>query len=139
MQRTLTIIKPDSVAAGNAGKILAHLENAGFEILAIRRMHLSRAEAKAFYAVHAKRPFYKDLVSFMTSGPIFSVALQRENAVSSLRQTMGATDPAAAEPGSIRALYGSSIERNAIHGSDSLANAELELGFFFSTTELIAA
>lgn len=139
MQRTLTILKPDSVAAGNSGNILAILEKEGFRIVALRRMSLTEKQAKAFYAVHRERPFYLDLVSFMTSGPILPVALERVDAVPHLRRVMGATDPAQAEEGSVRALYGSSVERNAIHGSDSLENAEIELGFFFSITELIDA
>jgi nucleoside-diphosphate kinase len=139
MQRTLTILKPDSVAAGNSGNILSILEKEGFRIVALRRMRLSEEQAKAFYAVHRERPFYLDLVSFMTSGAIVPVALERENAVLHLRRVMGATDPGQAEEGTVRALYGSSIERNAIHGSDSLENAEIELGFFFSNTELIDA
>lgn len=139
MQRTLTILKPDSVAAGHCGDILAMLESEGFRILALRRMHLSNEQAKAFYAVHRERPFYLDLVEFMTSGPIVPVALERVDAVAHLRRVMGATDPAQSEDGTVRSRYGSSIERNAIHGSDSLENAEIELGFFFAMTELIDA
>ncbi len=139
MERTLTIIKPDSMEAGNAGRILAHLEGEGFEIQALRRLRLSEAQAQRFYEVHRERPFYDSLVAYMTSGPIIAVALAREDAVPHLRQAMGATDPANAEDGTIRALYGSSIERNAIHGSDSPENAQKELNFFFSSAELIAA
>ena len=139
MERTLTIIKPDSMEAGNAGRILAHLEGEGFEIQALRRLRLSEAQAQRFYEVHRERPFYDSLVAYMTSGPIIAVALAREDAVPQLRQAMGATDPANAEEGTIRALYGSSIERNAIHGSDSPENAQKELHFFFSNAELIAA
>lgn len=139
MQRTLTILKPDSVGAGNSGNILAMLESEGFRIVALRRMQLSDEQAKAFYAVHRERPFYLDLVEFMTSGPIMPVALEREDAVLHLRRVMGATDPAQSEEGTVRARYGSSIERNAIHGSDSLENADIELGFFFANTELINA
>ncbi|NHZ73200.1 MAG: nucleoside-diphosphate kinase [Nitrospirae bacterium] len=139
MERTLTIIKPDSMEAGNAGRILAHLEGEGFEIQALRRLRLSEAQAQRFYEVHRERPFYDSLVAYMTSGPIIAVALAREDAVPQLRQAMGATDPANAEDGTIRALYGSSIERNAIHGSDSPENAQKELNFFFSSAELIAA
>ncbi len=137
MERTLTIIKPDSVAAGHTGSILAHLEKEGFRILALRRLHLSEEQAQAFYEVHKKRPFYDSLVKFMTSGAIIAVALERQDAVSSLRRVMGATDPAEADEGTIRSLYGSTVERNAIHGSDSLENAEQELRFFFSRAELI--
>ena len=135
-QRTLTIIKPDSVANGNTGKIIAHLEQEGFRILAGRMMHLTTAQARAFYAVHKERPFYKDLVAYMTSGPVWPLALEREDAVAHLRKVMGATDPAKAEPGTIRALYGESIERNAIHGSDSPENAAIEVAFFFPSAEL---
>lgn len=139
MDQTLTMIKPDSMEAHNAGNILAHLEKEGFQIQALERLRLSKAQAQSFYAVHRERPFYDSLVAYMTSGPIIAVALTRENAVPHLRQVMGATDPANAEEGTIRALYGSSIERNAIHGSDSSENAQKELCFFFSQAELIAA
>jgi nucleoside-diphosphate kinase len=135
-QRTLTIIKPDSVENGNTGKIIAHLENEGFTIIAGRMTHLTEAQARAFYAVHVERPFYKDLVAYMTSGPVWPLALEREDAVTYLRQVMGATNPADADPGTIRALYGESIERNAIHGSDSPENAAIEIGFFFPASEL---
>ncbi len=139
MTRTLAILKPDSVRAGHAGKILAHLEEAGFEIVAIRRMRLSEAQARAFYEVHRERPFYDSLVEFMTSGPIVPVALEREEAVPTLRRVMGATNPEEAEEGTLRKLYASSIEANAIHGSDSPENAREELRFFFSRAELISA
>ena len=135
-QRTLTIIKPDSVENGNAGKIIAHLENKGFRIVAGRFMHLTEAQARAFYEVHKERPFYDDLVTYMTSGPVWPLALEREDAVPYLRQVMGATNPADADEGTIRALYGESIERNAIHGSDSPENAAIEVNFFFSASEL---
>ncbi len=137
--RTLTIIKPDAVGAGNAGKILAHLEAEGFRILGIRRLHLSRDQARAFYEVHRERPFYDSLVEFMTSGPVVAAALERADAVAGLRRVMGATNPEEADEGTVRALYASSIERNAIHGSDSPENAALELAFFFSRAELIGA
>jgi nucleoside-diphosphate kinase len=135
-QRTLTIIKPDSVEKGNTGKIIAHLENEGFRVVAGRMMHLTEAQARAFYAVHKERPFYNDLVAYMTSGPVWPMALEREDAVPYLRQVMGATNPADADEGTIRALYGESIERNAIHGSDSPENALIEVGFFFSASDL---
>ena len=135
-QRTLTIIKPDSVENGNTGNIIAHLENEGFRILAGRMVHLTEAQARAFYAVHKERPFYNDLVTYMTSGPVWPLALEREDALANLLQVMGATNPAEADPGTIRALYGESIERNAIHGSDSPENAAIEIGFFFSASEL---
>ena len=136
-QRTLTIIKPDSVENGNMGKIVALLENEGFRVLAGRMMHLTTAQARAFYAVHKERPFYNDLVAYMTSGPVWPLALEREDAVPYLRQVMGATNPAEAKAGTIRALYGESIERNSIHGSDSPENAAIEIAFFFSSSELV--
>jgi nucleoside-diphosphate kinase len=139
MQMTLAILKPDSVEAGSAGKILAHLEGEGFKIRGIKMLRLSQSQAQAFYEVHKERPFYGSLVEFMTSGPVMPVALEREDAVSHLRKTMGATDVAKAEEGTVRKLYGTSIERNAIHGSDSPENAAIELSFFFSRAELIAA
>lgn len=139
MERTLTIIKPDSMEAKNAGKILDHLEGEGFQIQALKRMRLTAAQARKFYEVHRERPFYDSLVAYMTSGPIIAAALAREDAVPHLRKVMGATDPANAEGGTLRALYGSTIERNAIHGSDSPENAIKELHFFFSRAELIAA
>jgi len=135
-QRTLTIIKPDSVEKHNTGKIIAHLENEGFRIVAGRMMHLTEAQARAFYAVHKERPFYNDLVTYMTSGPVWPLALEREDAVTYLRQVMGATNPSDADAGTIRSLYGESIERNAIHGSDSPENAAIEVGFFFAASEL---
>jgi nucleoside-diphosphate kinase len=135
--RTFTIIKPDSVANGNVGKIIARLEEEGFRILAGRMTHLTEAQARAFYAVHAERPFYNDLVAYMTSGPVWVMSLERELAVPHLRAVMGATNPAEAAPGTIRADFGESIERNAIHGSDSSENAAVENAFFFSTSELV--
>jgi nucleoside-diphosphate kinase len=139
MEMTLAIVKPDAVAAGNAGNILAHLEKQGFKIRGLRVVHLTRAQAEEFYAVHRERPFYGSLVQFMTEGPVVPVALERADAVSGLRETMGATDVAKAAPGTIRNLYGTSIERNAIHGSDSTENAVKELAFFFSESDRIAA
>lgn len=139
MQMTLAILKPDSVEAGNAGNILALLEREGFKIRGIKMLRLTQTQAQAFYEVHKERPFYGSLVEFMTSGPVIPVALEREDAVSHLRKTMGATDVAKAEEGTVRKLYGTSIERNAIHGSDSPENAAIELSFFFSRAELQAA
>ena len=136
-QKTLTIIKPDAVAAGNAGKILAHLEGEGFRILGLRRLRLTTEQARAFYEVHRERPFYDSLVEFMTGGPVVVAALERDDAVAGLRRVMGATNPEEAEEGTIRKLYASSIEKNAIHGSDSPDNAALELAFFFPRAELI--
>ena len=139
MEMTLAILKPDTVAAGNSGKVLAHLEEKRFKIRGLKVMHLTRAQAEAFYAVHRERPFFASLVAFMTEGPVVPVALERDNAVVELREVMGATDVAKAAAGTIRKLYGSSIERNAIHGSDSPENARIELAFFFAASELIAA
>jgi nucleoside-diphosphate kinase len=137
MDRTLTIIKPDAVAAGRAGAILAHLEKEGFRVAGIRRLRLSAEQARAFYAVHRERPFYEGLVRFMTEGPVIAAALERSDAVPHLRQTMGATDSRKAEAGTIRNLHGTDIERNAIHGSDSPENAAGEIAFFFSEADLI--
>lgn len=138
MTRTLAIVKPDAVAAGKAGRILAHLEEAGFTIRAARMVRLNRAQAEAFYAVHRERPFFASLVSFMTSGPVIPLVLEREDAVSRLRDTIGATDPAEAAEGTIRALFAESKERNAIHASDSDANAAQEITFFFSRHDLLS-
>jgi nucleoside-diphosphate kinase len=139
METTLAILKPDTVAAGNAGKVLAHLQQEGFTVRGIKLLRLTQAQAQAFYEVHRERPFYGSLVEFMTSGPVMPLALERAGAVAHLRQVMGATDVAKAEAGTIRKLYGTSIEQNAIHGSDSPENAALELAFFFSRAELLAA
>jgi nucleoside-diphosphate kinase len=133
---TLAIIKPDAVAARTTGKILAHLEQAGFAIRAARLVRLTERQAEAFYTVHRERPFFRSLVTFMTSGPGLALALERDNAVLTLRQAIGATDPAQAEPGTIRKLYAQSKERNAIHASDSPENAAREVGFFFPEVEL---
>lgn len=131
MSRTLAIIKPDAVAAGNAGKIIAHLEGAGFRIVAMKMVHLSREQAGEFYAVHRERPFYGELVEFMTSGPSIPLALEADDAVAKYRETIGATDPAEAAEGTIRRLYAESKGRNAVHGSDSDENAATEIRFFF--------
>jgi nucleoside-diphosphate kinase len=139
MSLTLTIVKPDAVAGGKAGRVLAHLEEKGFRIVAIRMMRLTEAQAGEFYAVHRERPFYGSLVSFMTSGPCIPVLLEREDAVKTLREVIGATDPAEAAAGTVRALYAESKERNAIHASDSDENAAREAQFFFAETEVLAA
>jgi nucleoside-diphosphate kinase len=139
MQMTLAILKPDSVEAGHAGKVLAHLQQEGFTIRGIKMLRLTETQAQAFYEIHKERPFYGSLVEFMTSGPVIPVALERQEAVTHLRKVMGATDVAKAEEGTLRKLFGTSIERNAIHGSDSPENAAGELGFFFSRAELQAA
>ncbi len=137
MNRTLAIIKPDAVASGKAGKILAHVEGAGFTIRAIKMVRLTRAQAEEFYAVHRERPFYRSLVAFMTSGPVIPMVLEAADAVSSFRETIGATDPAEADPGTVRALYAENKERNAIHASDSDENAAREASFFFSVSEVL--
>jgi nucleoside-diphosphate kinase len=136
---TLAIIKPDAVEARKVGRILAHLEDEGFRIRAAKFVQLNDAQAGEFYAVHRERPFYEPLKRFMTSGPVLVLALEREDAVSHLRAVIGATDPAEAEPGTVRALYAENKERNAIHASDSDENARHELGFFFSQRELLGA
>jgi nucleoside-diphosphate kinase len=135
--RTFTIIKPDSVEKGNSGKILSRLEKEGFKILGLKKLRLSPPQAEAFYGVHRDRPFFKDLVRYMTSGPVYVAALERQDAVPHLRKVMGATDPAKAEPGTVRKEFGESIERNAIHGSDSSENAKIEVHFFFAESELL--
>jgi nucleoside-diphosphate kinase len=134
--RTFTIVKPDSVRKGNFGKIVARIEDAGFRILGLRKVALSQRQAEAFYAVHKERPFYGDLVTYMTSGPVYVAALERDNAVPELRKLMGATDPKKADAGTIRAEFGESIEQNAIHGSDSDDNAKIEIAFFFAESDL---
>jgi len=128
---TLAIIKPDAVLAGHAGKILALLEAEGFKLRAARLVRLTRDQAEAFYDVHRERPFFRPLVTFMTSGPALALALAREDAVAHLRRVIGATDPAEAQPGTVRKLYAQSKERNAIHASDSAENAAREVAFFF--------
>lgn len=135
MSQTLAIIKPDAVGSRKAGKILAHLEGAGFEVRALRLLSLSPEQAGAFYAVHKERPFYDELVDFMTSGPVIPMVLEAEDAVAKLRDTIGATDPAEAAPGTVRKLYAESKGRNAIHASDSDQNAQAEIAFFFSEHE----
>jgi nucleoside-diphosphate kinase len=135
MSQTLAIIKPDAVGAGKAGKVLAHLEGAGFEVKALRLLSLSQEQAGAFYAVHRERPFYRELVDFMTSGPVIPMVLEAKGAVAKLRETIGATDPAEAAEGTIRKLYAESKGRNAIHASDSDENARAEIAFFFSDFE----
>jgi nucleoside-diphosphate kinase len=133
---TLAIIKPDAVQNALAGKILAHLEAAGFRVRAARLVRLSTPQAEAFYEVHRERPFYRSLVAFMTSGPALALALERADAVAHLRQVIGATDPAEATAGTVRKLYAESKERNAIHASDSDENAAREIAFFFPESEL---
>lgn len=135
--RTLAIFKPDAVSAGRAGAILAQLEKEGFRVLGLKRLRLTREQAETFYEVHRERPFFEGLVKFMTEGPVVVVALERPDAVPHLRKTMGATDSRKADPGTLRNLYGTDIERNAVHGSDSPENAAREVTFFFSEGELL--
>ena len=137
--RTLTIVKPDAFGAGTAGKILAHLETAGFRVVATRVLRMTEAQAGAFYEVHRERPFYGSLTRFMTSGPCMPMVLEKDNAVLALRDAIGSTDPAEAAEGTVRKLYAESKERNAIHASDSDENAARESLFFFSEAELISA
>lgn len=137
MNYTLAIIKPDAVSSNLTGRILAKLEEEGFRIRGIRILHFTEAQAREFYAVHRERPFYESLVTFMTSGPAVPVLLERESAVSTLRTVIGATDPAEAEPGTIRALFAESKERNAIHASDAPETAKAEIAFFFAGADLL--
>lgn len=137
MALTLAIIKPDAFEGRKVGSILARLEEEGFSLRAVKLLRLDLEQAGEFYAVHRERPFYEALKAFMSSGPVLVLALEREDAVPRLREVIGATDPAEAEPGTIRALYAENKERNAIHASDSDATASWELGFFFSTRELL--
>lgn len=134
--QTFGIVKPDAVAGGNLGNILAHLAREGYRLRAGRLTRLTRPEAEAFYEVHRGRPFYEELVSFMCSGPCFPMALEKAGAVAAFRVTIGATDPAEAAPGTIRKLYAESKGKNAVHGSDSDENAAREIGFFFTEAEL---
>ncbi len=136
-QRTFSIIKPDATARNITGKINAKLEESGFRIVAQKRIHLSRREAQQFYAVHSERPFFGELVEFMVSEPVVVQVLEADNAVAKYREVMGATNPADAEAGTIRKEFGESIERNSVHGSDSEENAAIEIGFFFSGTEIV--
>jgi len=137
LERTFAIIKPDAVAAGHTGEILAMAEKAGFRIVALRRVRMSRLEAEAFYAVHRERPFFPSLVKFITEGPCVVAVLEAENAIARWRELMGPTDPAKAPEGTIRKLFGTNIERNAVHGSDAPETAAVELPFFFSTADLL--
>lgn len=136
---TLAIIKPDAFGSGQVGRIVAHLEDAGFEPVAARVIELTRTQAEAFYAVHRERPFFGSLVEFMTSGPCMPILVRRADAVATLRRVIGATDPAEAEEGTVRALYAESKERNAIHASDSDENAAIEAAFFFPRCEWLLA
>ena len=131
VERTLSIIKPDAVAKNVIGQIYSRCEKAGLKVIAAQMMHLSRAQAEGFYAVHAQRPFFKDLVDFMISGPVMAQVLQGENAIAKNRELMGATDPKKAEPGTIRADFADSIDANAVHGSDGPDTAAQEIAYFF--------
>jgi len=133
---TLTMIKPEAVAEGNIGAILDMMSKGGYKIKALKLLRLSEERAKAFYAVHAERPFYQDLVNYMTSGPIVAAVLEKDNAVQTFRDFIGATNPAEAAEGTIRAVYGRSLESNAVHGSDSDENAQIESKFHFSADEI---
>ncbi|MEY4113625.1 MAG: hypothetical protein RLZ76_318 [Bacteroidota bacterium] len=135
--RTFTMIKPDAFAAGHTGSILKHIEAAGFKIIAMKAIRLSAEKAGEFYAVHKERPFYGELVAFMSSGPIVAAILEKENAVADFRTLIGATNPAQAADGTIRKLYAKSVGENAVHGSDSDENAAIEGSFFFSAFERI--
>jgi nucleoside-diphosphate kinase len=136
LERTLSIIKPDAVKKNVIGQILARFEKAGLRIIAARMMHLSRAEAEGFYAVHRQRPFFRDLVEFMISGPVLVQVLEGDNAIVRNRELMGATDPKKAEKGTIRADFADSIDANAVHGSDSADNARTEVAYFFPACEV---
>ena len=137
MQRTFTILKPDTIQSGKTGLVIDHLLKAGFRIRGAKLVHLSQAQAEGFYAVHKERPFFSSLVKFMTEGPVMVMVLEGENAVQDLRKVMGATDPAKADAGTIRKLFATNIERNAIHGSDAPETAAVEIAYFFNQLELV--
>jgi len=136
IERTLSIIKPDGLEKGVIGKVIARFEEKGLKPVGMRLQWLSRKEAEGFYAVHRERPFFKDLVAFMTSGPVVLIVLEGENAVAANREIMGATNPANAAPGTLRKDFATNVERNAVHGSDSVANAKMEIAYFFRETEI---
>jgi nucleoside-diphosphate kinase len=136
LQRTFSIVKPDAVRKGHTGAVLAMIEAAGFRLVAIKRLSISKQQAAGFYAVHAQRPFFNSLTDFMSSGPIFVMVLEKENAITDLRKLMGATNPANAEEGTIRKKFAGSIEENTIHGSDGEDTAAFEIGYFFAGYEL---
>ena len=137
VQRTFSIIKPDAVRNGSAGAILAEIYRAGFQIVAIKKQSISKQEAEGFYHVHRERPFFNDLTTFMSTGPLVLLVLEKKNAIADLRKLMGATNPADAEPGTIRKMFASSIQENAIHGSDGEDTAAFEIGYWFAGYELI--
>jgi nucleoside-diphosphate kinase len=136
IERTLSIIKPDGLEKGVVGKVVSRFEESGLKPIAMRLQWLSQKEAEGFYAVHKARPFFKDLVTYMTSGPVVLMVLEGENAVAKNREIMGATDPAKAAPGTIRKEFATNIEKNTVHGSDSLDNAKIEISYFFRETEV---
>lgn len=136
LQRTLSIIKPDAVAAGNAGAILARFEKEGFHIVAMKMMHLSTAQAQGFYAVHKERPFFQDLVRFMTRSKVVVLVLEADDVIHKYREVIGATDPSKAAEGTVRKMYGTNVEQNAVHGSDAPETALFEIGWFFAGHEL---
>jgi len=137
MEKTFTILKPDTVKSGKAGAVISELEKAGFRIRAMKMLHLTEAQAQGFYYVHKERPFFGSLVKFMTEDSIVAMVLEADNAIEKLRKVMGATDPAKAEAGTIRKQFGSNIERNAIHGSDGPETAAFEISYFFNHLEII--
>ncbi len=137
IERTFSIIKPDATRRNLTGKVITCLEEAGLRVVAQKRLRMTTAQAEAFYGVHEERPFFRDLVTFMTSGPVVVQVLEGENAVMRNRDAMGATDPKKADPGTIRALYAENIEANSVHGSDSADNAATEIAFFFAGTEIV--
>jgi nucleoside-diphosphate kinase len=137
MEATLAMIKPDAFMQGNVGNIIAIIEKAGFKINAIKSFKLCKNEAEGFYYIHKDKPFFKDLVNFITSGPLIAMVLKKENAIEEWRKLMGTTDPSKAEKGTIRNLYGTNIEKNAVHGSDSKESAMYEIGYFFPKISLI--
>jgi nucleoside-diphosphate kinase len=138
IERTFSIVKPDAVAKHGIGKVIARIEEGGLKVLAGRYLQMSTEQAKTFYAVHKERPFYGELVTFMTSGPVFVSVLEGENAINRYREVLGATNPAEAEAGTVRALYGTDIEKNAAHGSDAAETAKEEIAFFFQDSDIIS-
>ncbi len=137
VERTLMLIKPDAVRKEVEGKIIAHVQEKGFKLVALKKLRLTKEQAKQFYIVHKDRPFYEELCEFMSSGPIVAMVWEGENAISEIRKIMGATDPAKAEEGTLRKLYGSNVGENAVHGSDSPESASVEIPFFFSRLEIV--
>ena len=137
MEETLTILKPDTVSAGQAGAVIAMIEDAGLKVRAVKMVHLSKEEAEGFYAVHRERPFFSSLVEFMTEGAVVVMVLEAEDAITRLRKLMGATDPAKADEGTIRKKFATNIERNSIHGSDGPETASFEISYFFGRLELV--